>query len=152
MLRKIIDALSVGVCEDEKAVNFFRSQGFDVLNNFKDGEIISELLKQGSNEQTYHKLRRLAYIISIEIGGIYFGEKEHFEIPEVYEQFRDYMFYGEKEFSLRGFFNEEASNCIKKGCIELLKVFLEEKKLGCFWEDNRYMDWHIEMMYRFEEE
>ena len=71
--------------------------------------------------------------------------QEYFEIPEVYEQFRDYMYHDEKEFSNRGY-NKKLFKGIVRRRIELLQILLEEKKLGSFREDVRYREWHTQVM------
>ena len=147
-LRKITRALS-----NPDSFVFFKSQGFEILSNFKEGEVILELLKEGLDKRAYSKLESFAFALSIEIGGRYFGEQKHFEVPEVYKQFRDYMYYDKEEISLVLICSKKESNeRIKRECLEILKVLLEEKRLGDFQEDVRYIEWHTEVMRKSEEE
>ena len=141
-LKKIKKALSY-----HNSFKFFKGQGTDVLSNFKEGEIIFELLKQGLNKQAYGKLESFAFALSMEIGGRYFGEREHFAVPKVYEQFRDFMFHDEHEITVAIMCIEgERKIQLKRERLEILKKLLEEKRLDTFRDNDQYIEWYIQVM------
>jgi len=131
--------------QDRYFYSFFRQQEFHVLSKFKEGEIILELLKQEKNDKTYKHLISFAFALSIELGGRYFGKREHFEVPKVYREFRDYMYHDMIPF-LKRECHKKVFSVIRRRRLELLRMLLEEKRLGDFLEDDRYKRFHAEVM------
>ena len=120
----------------KKAKDYYRKNG---KNIFQDTKLLMALLDLEWSEKKNIMLIRLAGIISGEFMVRLYDKKKYFDnILPIYKYFQKYMY---NDCSFIGVPFEEWEE-LQKEYIDLLKVFIQEGKLGNFEKDPLYQNFH----------
>ena len=129
-LQKFVDILDQ---ESESASTFFKKNGREI---FKNEKLLTNLLNLKWSRKLYRKLSVLSWIIRIDLGRPYDGEKRYFDTIPIYKHFAIYINnlsnYGNSAIPF-----EEWDKMAKEE-IELLKTLIKENKLKDFEKDPRF--------------
>ena len=131
-LQKFINILYSG--DYKEAKDYYRKNG---KNIFQSSELLIALLDLEWSEKKNIMLIRLAGIISGELMVRLYDKKKYFNnILPIYKHFQEYMY---NDCSFIGVPFEEWEE-LQKEYIDLLKVFIQEGKLGKHQKDPRLQD------------
>ena len=130
-LQNFIDILYLD--DSKKIDDFYTTNG---KNIFQDTKLLMALLDLEWNKKNNLILKRLAGIISGEFVTRQIEKKKHFDILPIYKHFQEYMY---NDCSFIGVPFEEWKE-LQKEYIDLLKVFIQEGKLGKHQKDPRLQD------------